>query len=307
MTARLIRLLAAAVADPDRPIGSLDILSPDERRTILYDWNATARAVPSATLPELFAAQVKTTPAATAVVFEDTSLTYDELDAHSSQLAHHLRALGVGPEVVVGLCVERSLEMLVGLLGILKAGGAYLPLDPDYPPERLAFMLADAGAPVLVTQSALRDRLPLHNARDRAARCRLARHRNAARQRTGSLPAPTTPRLCHLHLRLNRNPEGRRRHACRHSESGRSCRSSASTSVRAARVLQFASLSFRCRALGDLRRRLLQRAQPFITDRRGQAQRRCVGQAHPRARQSRMRHCHRCCWRICRRTCRCRP
>ena len=165
MTARLIRLLAAAVADPDRPIGSLDILSPDERRTILYDWNATARAVPSATLPELFAAQVKTTPAATAVVFEDTSLTYDELDAHSSQLAHHLRALGVGPEVVVGLCVERSLEMLVGLLGILKAGGAYLPLDPDYPPERLAFMLADAGAPVLVTQSALRDRLPLHNAR----------------------------------------------------------------------------------------------------------------------------------------------
>ena len=165
MTARLIRLLAAAVADADRPIGSLDILSPDERRTILYDWNATARAVPSATLPELFAAQVKTTPAATAVVFEDTSLTYDELDAHSSQLAHHLRALGVGPEVVVGLCVERSLEMLVGLLGILKAGGAYLPLDPDYPPERLAFMLADAGAPVLVTQSALRDRLPLHNAR----------------------------------------------------------------------------------------------------------------------------------------------
>ena len=165
MTARLIRLLAAAVADPDRPIGSLDILSPDERRTILYDWNDTARAVPSATLPELFAAQVKTTPAAIAVVFEDTSLTYGELDARANQLAHHLRALGVGPEVVVGLCVERSLEMLVGLLGILKAGGAYLPLDPDYPPERLAFMLADAGAPVLVTQSALRDRLPLHNAR----------------------------------------------------------------------------------------------------------------------------------------------
>ena len=93
------------------------------------------------------------------------SLTYDELDARANQLAHHLRALGVGPEVVVGLCVERSLEMLVGLLGILKAGGAYLPLDPDYPPERLAFMLADAGAPVLVTQSALRDRLPQHNAR----------------------------------------------------------------------------------------------------------------------------------------------
>ena len=94
-----------------------------------------------------------------------SSLSYRELDARANQLAHHLRALGVGPEVVVGLCVERSLEMLVGLLGILKAGGAYLPLDPDYPRERLAFMLADAGAPVLVTQSALLDRLPAHGAR----------------------------------------------------------------------------------------------------------------------------------------------
>jgi len=120
LAGRLLRLLAAAVADADRPIGSLDILSAQERRTILYDWNATTRAVPSATLPELFAAQVAKTPAATAVVFEDTSLTYAELDARSSRLAHHLRAHGVGPEVVVGLCVERSLEMLIGLIGILK-------------------------------------------------------------------------------------------------------------------------------------------------------------------------------------------
>ena len=88
-----------------------------------------------------------------------------QLDARANQLAHHLRGLGVGPEIVVGLCVERSLEMIVGLLGILKAGGAYLPLDPGYPAERLAFMLEDAGAPVLVTQSALRDRLPAHGAR----------------------------------------------------------------------------------------------------------------------------------------------
>ena len=114
---------------------------PTERHTILREWNDTARAIPAATLPELFAAQAARTPAATAVVFEDQSLSYAELDARSSQLAHHLRALGVGPEVVVGLCVERSLEMLVGLLGILKAGGAYLPLDPAYPPERIAFML----------------------------------------------------------------------------------------------------------------------------------------------------------------------
>ena len=165
MAARLIRLLEAAVADADQPIGTLDVLAPEERRTILRDWNDTARAVPSATLPELFAAQVAKAPDATAVVFEDQSLTYAQLDARSSQLAHHLRALGVGPEVVVGLCVERSLEMLVALLGILKAGGAYLPLDPDYPPERLAFMLEDARAPLLLTQSTLLDKLPRHRAR----------------------------------------------------------------------------------------------------------------------------------------------
>ena len=149
--------------DPDRAIGRLDILSPAERHTILREWNDTARAVPGTTLPELFAAQVARTPAADAVVFEDERLSYGELDARSSQLAHHLRGLGVGPEVVVGLCIERSLAMLVGLLGILKAGGAYLPLDPDYPPERLAFMLADAGAPVLLTRAALRAHLPAHD------------------------------------------------------------------------------------------------------------------------------------------------
>ena len=160
---RLVRLLEGAVADPDRAIGRLDILSPAERHTILREWNDTARAVPGKTLPELFAAQVARTPAADAVVFEDERLSYGELDARSSQLAHHLRGLGVGPEVVVGLCIERSLAMLVGLLGILKAGGAYLPLDPDYPPERLAFMLADAGAPVLLTRSALRAHLPAHD------------------------------------------------------------------------------------------------------------------------------------------------
>src|SRR6266545_4028825 len=146
-------------------IGGLDILRPEERDRILRRWNETAHAVASAGLPELFAAQAARTPTATAVVFGDARLTYAQLDRRANRLAHHLRGLGVGPEVVVGLCVERSPEMVVGLLGILKAGGAYLPLDPAYPPARLAFMLEDAGAPVLVTQAGLLDRLPAHRAR----------------------------------------------------------------------------------------------------------------------------------------------
>ncbi len=165
MVERLVRLLEAAVAEPERPLGRLEILTPEERDTILRQWNDTARSIPSATLPELFGAQAARTPDATAVVFGDERLSYRALDARANQLAHHLRGLGVGPEVVVGLCVERSLEMMVGLLGILKAGGAYLPLDPDYPAERLAFMLEDARAPVLVTQSALVERLPPHDTR----------------------------------------------------------------------------------------------------------------------------------------------
>ena len=163
-----------------------------------------------ATLPELFAAQVAKTPDATAAVFEADSLSYGELDARSSQLAHHLRALGVGPEVVVGLCVERSLEMLIALLAILKAGGAYLPLDPDYPRERLAFMLEDAGAPVLVTHSALRARLPGHGARILCLDADGARHRATAHHRARQRPHAAKPRLRHLHLRLHRNPEGSR-------------------------------------------------------------------------------------------------
>ena len=150
-------------------------------------------------------------PDATAVVFEDERLSYRELDARSSRLAHHLRALGVGPEVVVGLCVERSPEMLIGLLGILKAGGAYLPLDPDYPPERLAFMLADARAPVLLTRATLRAHCRPSTPTS-SPRCRLARHRRAADNRSGQRPRPAKPRLRHLHLRLHRHTKGRRRH-----------------------------------------------------------------------------------------------
>src|SRR5262249_20613087 len=149
----------AAVAAPDVAIGRLEILSAAERRTILHEWNATARALPGATLPQLFAAQAAATPDAVAVVFAGEQLSYGGLDGRANQLAHHLRALGVGAESVVGVCLERSLELVVALLGILKAGGAYLPLDPGYPRERLAFMLADASAAVLISARGLRDRV----------------------------------------------------------------------------------------------------------------------------------------------------
>ena len=183
---RLVRLLEGSVADAERPLGQLPILAAAERDTILRGWNDTARATAPATLPELFAAQAARTPDAVAVIFEDRSLSYAALDAHANRLAHHLQGLGVGPETMVGLCVERSPEMVIGLLGILKAGGAYLPLDPNYPRERLAFMLADAGCPVLVTQQALLERLPEDGAgapAGGAARRRLAGDRAAARHR----------------------------------------------------------------------------------------------------------------------------
>ena len=107
-----------------------------------------------ATLPALFAAQAARTPDATAVIFEDRMLTYAALDAHANRLAHHLQSLGVGPDVLVGVCAERSLELVVGLLAVLKAGGAYLPLDPEYPAERIDDMVTDAGLGVVLVQGA---------------------------------------------------------------------------------------------------------------------------------------------------------
>src|SRR5229473_7813053 len=126
-----VRVLEAVVADAEEAVGHIDLLGAKERRRILVEWNDTAKAVPEATLTELFEQQVERTPEAVAVVFEDQHLTYRQLNERANQLAHYLRALGVGPEVLVGICVERSLEMVVGLLGILKAGGAYVPLDPE--------------------------------------------------------------------------------------------------------------------------------------------------------------------------------
>ena len=153
-------LIEAAVADPARRIGELPVLTESERSKFQTQWPAFAQPYPQATIHALFQAQAKRSPHAIAVAVGDQLLTYGELNRRANQLAWYLRKRGVGPDVLVALCMERSLEMVVGLLGVLKAGGAYVPLDPDYPKERLALMLADAQPRVLLTQAALRPRLP---------------------------------------------------------------------------------------------------------------------------------------------------
>ena len=147
------RLLESVVEEADRPIWQLPMLGEEERHRLLVEWNDTGMAYPrDQTVHGLFSAQARRTPESVALIYQEQSLSYGELDRRSTLLAHRLRGLGVGPEVLVGLCVERSLEMVVGILGILKAGGAYVPLDPEYPPWRLAYMLEDTSAPVLVLQ-----------------------------------------------------------------------------------------------------------------------------------------------------------
>ena len=156
-------LLQAIVANQEMRISELPLLSPAQRHQLLVEWNDTQVDYPhDLCIHELFAEQVERNPDAVAVAFEEQQLTYDELNCRANQLAHCLRSLGVGADVLVGICVERSLLMIVGLLGILKAGGAYVPLDPDYPQERLSFMLADTQIKVLLTQQNLVEKLQKH-------------------------------------------------------------------------------------------------------------------------------------------------
>lgn len=154
--------LEAMIQNPSAHYELDALLPPDEYDRQITEWNQTSQEFfVGLCAHTLFEEQVKRTPSATAVIFEGSSLTYSELSQRANQVAHHLRSLGIGPDVLVGLFVEPSIEMLVGLLGILKAGGAYVPLDPDYPIERLAFLLEDTAAPVVLTQEHLLDRLPV--------------------------------------------------------------------------------------------------------------------------------------------------
>ena len=159
-------LLAGIVTDPEQKISKLPLLTQPEQHQLLVEWNQTQTDYPrNACIHELFEEQVERSPDAVAVVFAGEQLTYRELNAKANQLAHHLRTLGVKPEVMVGICVERSLELVVGILGILKAGGVYVPLDTAYPQERLSFMLEDAQVSVLLTQARLVELLPKNLAR----------------------------------------------------------------------------------------------------------------------------------------------
>lgn len=159
-------LLAGIAGNPDRSIAEIPLLTQAEARQ-LEEWNATGTDRPrDECVHQLFERQVEKTPERTAVVhFEGTELTYGQLNERANRLAHCLRSLDVGPDVLVGIHVERSAEMLVGVLGILKAGGAYVPLDPDYPRERLAYMMEDAGMKVLVTEDKLKPELPDNSAK----------------------------------------------------------------------------------------------------------------------------------------------
>ena len=165
MLKHLVMMLEMIVEDVNQKLQDLPLLTASETHQLLEVWNNTeTHFLEEPCLHHLFEAQVEKTPDAVAVVFEDKQLTYRELNRRANQLAHYLRRHGVGPDISVGICVERSLEMVIGLYGILKAGGAYIPLDPDYPRDRLIFMMQDAKVPVLLTQERLVEQLPKHEA-----------------------------------------------------------------------------------------------------------------------------------------------
>src|SRR5215218_1570321 len=150
MNTALEGLVGALEGAPECPLESIEVLPEAERRQVLEEWNRTAAEYPAdRCIHELFEVQAARTPGAVAVRFEEAALTYDELNRSANRLAHHLRALGVGPDARVAICVERGAEMVAGLLAILKAGGAYVPLDPAHPEERLRTLLADSAPAAL--------------------------------------------------------------------------------------------------------------------------------------------------------------
>ncbi len=165
MMGHFLTLLRSGMEKTGQAVSTLPMLTAEERHQLVVEWNqAPVEYKPEKCIHEWVQAQAARTPNAVAVVYEGQSLTYAELNRRANQLAHYLRKSGIGPETLVAMCMERSLDMIVGILGILKAGGAYLPLDLSYPPDRLAFMIEDANPPVVLTQKELEGRLPHHKA-----------------------------------------------------------------------------------------------------------------------------------------------
>jgi amino acid adenylation domain-containing protein/non-ribosomal peptide synthase protein (TIGR01720 family) len=164
MLAHFRQIIETVTVNPDCKLSEIDILTTEERNQLIRKWNNTEIQYSQKCIHQLFEEQVERSPDAIAVVFDNQQLTYRHLNERANQLAHYLQKLGVKPELLVGICIERSLEMIVGLLGILKAGGAYVPLDPSYPKERLSYMLEDTGVKVLLTQRSLTELLPENQA-----------------------------------------------------------------------------------------------------------------------------------------------
>ncbi|MBD2162865.1 amino acid adenylation domain-containing protein [Calothrix membranacea FACHB-236] len=180
-------LLEGIISNPDQTLGELPLLTTAERHQLLVEWNNTTTEYPQKSIHQLFAEQVELTPNAVALVFAEQKLTYQELNQKANQLAHYLQSLGVGKEVLVGICVERSLEMIIGLLGILKAGGVYVPIDPNFPQEHIEYVLAETQLSVLLTQTRLRESLsinPIHTI------C-LDQHRNLIAEHSQENPSVT--------------------------------------------------------------------------------------------------------------------
>ncbi len=157
-----VRIMEAAIAGPDKAISEVSLLTEPERLKLVVNWNNTRQEVPAVCVHELFEAQARQAPDNVALVFGDRQLTYAELNAKANQLAHFLRGYGVGPEIPVAICCERSMELVVAILAVVKAGGIYVPLDASYPADRLAWMLDDSQAPILLTQHKLLESLPSH-------------------------------------------------------------------------------------------------------------------------------------------------
>lgn len=197
MADHYLQLLKGAISHPESPVAQLPLLTEEERHQLLVEWNQTSADYPKdQCIHHLFETRAKETPDATAVVFEAESLTYQELNQQANQVAHYLQKTGVLPESLVGICIERSLDMVVGLLGILKAGAAYVPLDPNYPQERIEYILSRSDARSLITSSQVLPSLPAHQAQ---AICLDTDWPNIAKESTDNLQVEVSPEhLCYV-------------------------------------------------------------------------------------------------------------